>query len=236
MWNRINTIRKDHNLSYEKFAEHINVDESTVRKWQNGRQIQAGTVKKICKEFEVSANWLLFGEGPMRKDVLQFRQEKSLLTAWNNLFVQFIDSKISQAFLESTFQPAIEVFGSQIRTLEQWDPSSAERYITEKYSELLAEHIGNLMTRVPEHRRETVKKMVGGKSGICVLHYLKFCDLLVRIDKYRKRFGEPDDADDAEAAKELRDRQYEVQLLHNSIVQTEAEITKTIKDNWSDAT
>ena len=62
--NRIKKVRKDNDLTVEKFAEILNVSENAVYKWQRGETapdiINFGY---ISSHFDVSLDYLILGRG-----------------------------------------------------------------------------------------------------------------------------------------------------------------------------
>jgi transcriptional regulator with XRE-family HTH domain len=64
--NNIRELRKYFGLSLEVFAGRIGVTYQLLSKWELGKHKPSfGYLLKICEEFKVSANWILWGEGPM---------------------------------------------------------------------------------------------------------------------------------------------------------------------------
>lgn len=45
-----------------EMARKLDVTEGTVRNWKNGQEVKESTRKKIADVFEVSEDWLLFGD------------------------------------------------------------------------------------------------------------------------------------------------------------------------------
>lgn len=63
---RIKMVRKNANLTLEKFGERIGITASacsTIENGKNGASDQ--TIRSICREFNVSETWLRTGEGEM---------------------------------------------------------------------------------------------------------------------------------------------------------------------------
>lgn len=53
--------------SRESFAQKIGVHAQTLYRYeQGGRDLDSGVITSICKGFDISPAWLLFGEGSMR--------------------------------------------------------------------------------------------------------------------------------------------------------------------------
>ena len=57
---RIREIRLERSLSQESFGRLLHVSQDTVSLWENGRALPTTEyVIEICKQFEVSADYLL---------------------------------------------------------------------------------------------------------------------------------------------------------------------------------
>ena len=57
---RIGVLRTERNLSGREFAEKLGVTRSTVNNWETGGyNVKADDLEKICKTFNVSADWLI---------------------------------------------------------------------------------------------------------------------------------------------------------------------------------
>lgn len=53
--------------SRDSFAQKIGIHAQTLYRYeQGGRDIDSGVIVSICKGFDISPVWLLFGDGPMR--------------------------------------------------------------------------------------------------------------------------------------------------------------------------
>lgn len=67
MGERIRSIRAAHNLTQQEFADKIGCARSTVTNYELDQKIPLNPViATICREFNVSENWLRTGEGEMR--------------------------------------------------------------------------------------------------------------------------------------------------------------------------
>ena len=63
---RIRELRKELGLTLEKFGEKIGVTKSTISNIESGnRNATEHMVKSICREFNVSEEWLRTGQGEM---------------------------------------------------------------------------------------------------------------------------------------------------------------------------
>lgn len=66
---RVREIRKNFNLTLEKFGEKIGVGKSSVSDIENNRRsLTEHMTKSICREFNVDYIWLTTGEGEMFVD------------------------------------------------------------------------------------------------------------------------------------------------------------------------
>ena len=66
MKDRIKKIRKELNLTQQKFADRIGVRQNTVAQYEMGRNVPIDSViSLICREFNVNENWLRTGQGEM---------------------------------------------------------------------------------------------------------------------------------------------------------------------------
>lgn len=63
---RIRELRKALGLTLEKFGESLGVGKTAISKIENGdRNVTDQMQKSICREFNVSTYWLLYGTGEM---------------------------------------------------------------------------------------------------------------------------------------------------------------------------
>lgn len=64
MKNRIRKIRKDNDLSMEKFGDKIGLKRNSISQIESGVNKPSDvTIKSICREFKVNETWLRTGEG-----------------------------------------------------------------------------------------------------------------------------------------------------------------------------
>lgn len=67
MKDRIKLIRKENKLTQSEMAEKLNVTQSVVAAYENGkREPRNNVIATICEKFDVCEKWLRTGEGPMR--------------------------------------------------------------------------------------------------------------------------------------------------------------------------
>ena len=69
---RIKEIRKDLNLTLEKFGEKVGVTKQTVSRIENGiNNLTDQMVKSICREYNVNYDYLMYGTGEKFSDLPQ---------------------------------------------------------------------------------------------------------------------------------------------------------------------
>lgn len=65
---RVKELRKDLGITMEKFGERLGVTKTAISRLEKGeRSITDQMFKAICREFNVSEDWLRAGEGHMYK-------------------------------------------------------------------------------------------------------------------------------------------------------------------------
>lgn len=122
--NRIKKLRKMLDLTQQKFGERIGIKGNTVAQYELGRSEPIDAVfSLICREFNVSEEWLRTGEGemfrPAPSDVLdQLANEYNLSNASYIVIEKFVNLKpekrnelidffleVSKAIIESGSDP-----------------------------------------------------------------------------------------------------------------------------------
>lgn len=69
MKDRIKKIRKKAGLTQEKFAERLGLKRNTIATYETGRsEPMDNIIISICREFEISEEWLRYGTGEMKLD------------------------------------------------------------------------------------------------------------------------------------------------------------------------
>ena len=69
---RIRLIRKELNLTLEKFGEKLGVGKTAISKLEKGeRSLTDQMARSICREYNVSYDYLINGEGEMFDDLPQ---------------------------------------------------------------------------------------------------------------------------------------------------------------------
>ena len=66
MQNRIKALRKELNLTQEKFGERLGMKKNSISQIENGiNALTEQLLVSICREFNVNEEWLRTGEGGM---------------------------------------------------------------------------------------------------------------------------------------------------------------------------
>ena len=70
MKDRIKKLRKELDLTQQKFADILGMKQNTIASYEMGRVTPSdATIVHICKEWNVNENWLRTGEGKMRIEI-----------------------------------------------------------------------------------------------------------------------------------------------------------------------
>lgn len=74
---RVRIIRKTLGLTLEKFGERIGMRKNSVSQIESGTNaLTEKNAKIICKEFDISEEWLMNGSGPMYQEKGSFNLEE----------------------------------------------------------------------------------------------------------------------------------------------------------------
>ena len=66
MKDRIKKIRKELDLTQQKFADKLGVQRNTIAMYEMGRTLTSDAImRSICREFNVNEDWLRTGQGEM---------------------------------------------------------------------------------------------------------------------------------------------------------------------------
>lgn len=66
MKDRIKKLRKELDLTQQKFADKLGVKRNTVGQWECGiNSITDQVINSVCREFNVNEDWLRYGSGEM---------------------------------------------------------------------------------------------------------------------------------------------------------------------------
>ena len=91
---RIKQLRKVLDLTQQKFADKLGVKRNTVGQWECGiNAITDRVIFSICREFDVSEEWLRAGEGEMFEQLT----EQQKIMKYTALLLKDKDSVIANA-------------------------------------------------------------------------------------------------------------------------------------------
>lgn len=93
MHERIRKLRRELDLTQEKFAERIGIKRNTIATYESGRNEPVDSVVAlICREFHVNEEWLRNGTGEMfaqdSEDELQTLTEKYSLSPADRVLIE----------------------------------------------------------------------------------------------------------------------------------------------------
>lgn len=78
MKDRIKKLRKELDMTQQKFADRLGVKRNTVGQWECGiNSLTDQVVTSICREFNVNEDWLRNGKEPM---FIEINKEDQLMT------------------------------------------------------------------------------------------------------------------------------------------------------------
>ena len=70
MVDRVIKIREESGYSQEKFASRLGLSRNFINQFENRKKnISDRTISDICKEFNISEEWLRYGTGEMKRPV-----------------------------------------------------------------------------------------------------------------------------------------------------------------------
>lgn len=96
MKERIKSIRKERDLSMEKFGERIGLKKNSVSQIESGVNNPSETViKSICREFKVNETWLRTGEG----EPYQKRTRTQEIGEFANIVMSEADESFKKRFV-----------------------------------------------------------------------------------------------------------------------------------------
>lgn len=85
MKDRIRQVREELGASQKEFADKLNVSREAVAQWERGVKNPSATVLRLIeKEYGVSADWILTGDGEKKRDYRDVQRE-ILVAMFNQL-------------------------------------------------------------------------------------------------------------------------------------------------------
>lgn len=172
---RLKKIRINENLSQTDFAEKLNVSRSTLMLVEQGkREINAKILESLKKIFNVSADWMLFGEETEKTDDL-----KSLIDDFNK--ADFIDT-ILYTYVNSWCKPFV-LYTAKYGQFEFANTLNAKISEADKYLNRIIRLSGNVNTEIADYTINPNSE-IADKIKSSIRHYFKtvyeFLDFLSR--------------------------------------------------------
>ena len=91
---RIKKLRKELDLTQQKFADRLGVKRNTVGQWECGiNAITDRVIYSICREFDVNEDWLRYGEGDMFEEM----SEQDKIMKYTAMLLRDTDSAVANA-------------------------------------------------------------------------------------------------------------------------------------------
>lgn len=114
---RIKKVRKDVDLTQQEFGKRINMKQNSIALIEGGRNTSPQTISAICREFNISEEWLRDGVGPMRPQT----EEDSINELIKQHGLDSLDRQIILEFirLSAEDRQAVKKF---VRNLAQYFP------------------------------------------------------------------------------------------------------------------
>lgn len=132
MKDRIKALRKELHLNQTAFGEKIGIKQGTVAGYENGsRQPIDAVISAICREWNVSEEWLREGTGEMfvsadRRQQLHAWADRVLADSPESFRYRFVNalSRLPEEWWALTEQAALEI-------LAEYNPEQAEKIKSE---------------------------------------------------------------------------------------------------------
>lgn len=123
---RVKAVRKELSLTLEKFGAKLGVGKTAISKIEKGeRALTEQMMKSICREFNVSYDWLLSGDGEMFTDLPQtildeLCRQYDLDDLDRSLFQEYLkmdarDRQVLKDYIRRVFKTAVGVESAQDR-------------------------------------------------------------------------------------------------------------------------
>lgn len=91
---RIKKLRKELDLTQQKFADRLGVKRNTVGQWECGiNAITDRVIYSICREFNVNEDWLRYGEG----EIFEEMSEQDKIMKYTAMLLRDTDSAVASA-------------------------------------------------------------------------------------------------------------------------------------------
>lgn len=105
MKDRVKKLRKELDLTQQKFADKLGVKRNTVGQWECGiNPLTDQIINSICREFDVSETWLRTGEGEMF--IAKTRNQQ--LADFVNDVMEDVNDSFRKRFLEALSKLSVD--------------------------------------------------------------------------------------------------------------------------------
>lgn len=149
MDNRIKKLRKALDLTQQSFADRLGIKQNTIAKYETGRGMPTrAVVSLICREFNVSEEWLRTGSGEMftpapSGSLESLARDYGLSDSVYLLIRRFLELKpeTQEAFVDFAVKFAADLAADQAAPVDQhaaWE-AEARAEAEQVYREILAE-------------------------------------------------------------------------------------------------
>ena len=102
---RVKKLRKELDLTQQKFADKLGVKRNTVGQWECGiNPLTDQIINSICREFDVSETWLRTGEGEMF--IAKTRNQQ--LADFVNDVMEDVNDSFRKRFLEALSKLSVD--------------------------------------------------------------------------------------------------------------------------------
>lgn len=155
---RIKKLRKALDLTQQEFADRIGVKRNTIATYEIGRNIPLDAViSSICREFNVSEEWLRTGVGemfvPREEDALsELVRQRGLSFSDRVLMEKFLElkpesrqavidymEKVVAALSQDQPAPAVQAWAPAVTSGSGWDDDDVERQVEDYRRRLILE-------------------------------------------------------------------------------------------------
>lgn len=98
MKDRIKQIRKDANMTQEKFAKRLGLKRQTIATYETGRsEPMDNIIVSICREFNINENWLRTGNGEKSESLTKIQE----IGAFANEIMKLPDEAFKKRFVDA---------------------------------------------------------------------------------------------------------------------------------------
>jgi hypothetical protein len=166
---RIKLVRKEFcNNKNKEFAITVGEKENTVNNWvRDGYSVGRGVASKIAEQFNININWLLTGDGKMKKEIPP-------LGSYDPPNIRI--KKIIQYFCENSVEKFAEIIGEEEETINKGIESGVNMYIYAKihakFPEINSLWLNAGIGEMLDERKILVNKLHDAYNHLCSLNII----------------------------------------------------------------